>query len=147
MTVCFVPLLAWVLQLWRSPQLTLVLDATSLGDRFTVLSLSVVYRGCAIPVAWKVLRTSEAHAWRLEWLRLLRLVRPAVPLVRPCWCWPTVASMPALLFQRIVRLGWHPFLRINTGGTFCPLGDKRAVALRTLVPRPGCTWRGRGCRL
>ena len=26
------------------------------------------------------------------------------------------------LFRRITRLGWHPFLRINTGGSFRPAG-------------------------
>lgn len=62
----------------------------------------------------------------------------------PSWSSPIVASTRALLFRRIVRLGWHPFLRINTGGTFCPLGQKRAVPLRSLVPQPGCVWSGRG---
>ena len=34
------------------------LDATTLGDRFVVLAVSVRYRGCAIPVAWAVLPTT-----------------------------------------------------------------------------------------
>jgi hypothetical protein len=41
--------------------------------------VSVVYRGCAIPVAWTVLAATEKHAWRGEWLRMLRQVRVAVP--------------------------------------------------------------------
>ena len=52
---CFVPLLAWVLSWWQGTQLALALDATTLGTRFTVLAISVVYRGCAIPVAWTIL--------------------------------------------------------------------------------------------
>ena len=48
------------------------------------------------------------------------------------------------LFRRIARLGWHPFLRINTGGTFRPQGQVRGVALKTLVPEPGTAWRGPG---
>src|SRR3989442_10917239 len=36
------------------------------------------------------------------------------------------------LFRRITRLGWHPFLRINTGGTFRPKGQVRGVSLKTL---------------
>ena len=41
---CFAPLLAWVLRLWRSDQrhLPLVLDATSLGRRWTILGVCVV---------------------------------------------------------------------------------------------------------
>jgi hypothetical protein len=48
------------------------------------------------------------------------------------------------LFRRITRLGWHPFLRINTGGTFRPKGHVRSVSLQTLVPEPGTPWQGTG---
>src|SRR3712207_8518147 len=50
-------------------------DATALGQRFVVVVVSVVYRGCAIPIAWTVLPATEKHAWRREWLRMLRQVR------------------------------------------------------------------------
>src|SRR6266446_6367309 len=76
---CFEPLLAWVVEQWEGTQLALALDATTLGTRFTVLVISVVYRGCAIPVAWTVLPATAKHAWRREWLRLLRQVHRAVP--------------------------------------------------------------------
>ena len=79
---CFAPLLAWVLSLWQGTQLALALDATTLGDRFTVLVISVVYRGCAIPIAWTVLTANVEKAWRPEWLRMLRQVYRAVP---PTW--------------------------------------------------------------
>src|SRR5207344_3672194 len=39
---------------------------------------------------------------------------------------------------------WHPFLRINTGGTLRPQGHVRAVPLKTLVSEPGTTWQGTG---
>src|SRR5439155_27192029 len=78
-TTCFAPLLAWVLSGWRSPRLALALDATSLGDRFTVLSIGVVYRRAAIPVAWKVLPANVAHAWKPEWLALLDAFSQRVP--------------------------------------------------------------------
>jgi len=42
----------------------LALDATTLGQRFVVLALSMFYRGCTIPVAWTVLPTGEKHIWR-----------------------------------------------------------------------------------
>jgi hypothetical protein len=76
---CFAPLLAWVLSWWEGKQLALAVDATTLGQRFVVLVVSVLYRGCAIPVAWTVLPATEKHAWRGEWLRMLRQVRSAVP--------------------------------------------------------------------
>src|SRR5947199_8292268 len=59
-STCFAPLLGWVLRLWKSErrQLPLVMDATSLGNRWTILAVSVVIRGCAIPVA----RTRDCSA-------------------------------------------------------------------------------------
>jgi len=106
--------------------------------------VSVVYRGCAIPVAWTVLRATEKHAWRGEGLRMLRQVRGVVPRrffvivladrgLYACW-----------LFQRIVRLGWHPLLRINTGGTFRPAPSVHYQPLRKFVPQPGTQWVGEG---
>ena len=50
-----------------------------MGTRCTVLAVRVVYRGWAIPVAWTILAATATHAWRREWLRMLRQVRRAVP--------------------------------------------------------------------
>src|SRR3989442_7968851 len=55
--LCFAPLLRWVLEWWTAdqPWLVLVCDASYLRDCFIVLSISVVYRACALPVAWKII--------------------------------------------------------------------------------------------
>src|SRR5712671_3266852 len=76
---CFASLLAWVLSWWEGNQWAIAVDATTLGQRFIVLVVSVVYRGCAIPVAGTVIPATEKHAWRGEWLRMLRPVRTVVP--------------------------------------------------------------------
>jgi len=59
--VYFAPLLRWVLRWWSSDEqrLALAMDASNLGQRFTVLAVSVVYRGCAIPVAWAIVSGSK----------------------------------------------------------------------------------------
>ena len=44
----------------------------------------------------------------------------------------------------IFWLGWHPFWRINLGGTFRPQSQRRAAPLKTWVPEPGTTWQGTG---
>jgi hypothetical protein len=141
---CFEPLLAWVVDQWEGTQLALALDATTLETRFTVLAISVVYRGCAIPVAWTVLEATAKHAWRREWLRMLRQVRRAVPRTWTVIVLADRGLYARWLFRRITRLGWHPFLRINTGGTFRPTGQVRGVPVQTLVPEPGTTWQGTG---
>lgn len=141
---CFVPLLAWVVDPWEGTQLALALDATTLGTRLTVLAISVVYRGCARPVTWTVLPATATHAWRREWWRRLRQGRRAVPRSGTVIVLADRGWYARWLFRRITRLGGHPFLRINTGGTFRPTGQVRRVALKTLVPEPGTTWQGTG---
>jgi hypothetical protein len=141
---CFVPLLQWIVGQWQGTQLALALDATTLGTRFTVLAISVVYRGCAMPVAWTILPANEPHGWRREWLRMLRVLRPAIP---EDWTVIVLADRglyAGWLFRRIVRLGWHPFLRINTGGTFRPDPQATYRPLRSFVPQPGTGWQGTG---
>jgi Transposase DDE domain len=141
---CFGPLLGWVLSGWEGHQLALALDATHLGQRFIVLALSVLYRGCAIPVAWRILPAGEKHAWRREWLRMLRQVRAAVPRRFFVLVLADRGLYARWLFQRIVRLGWHPLLRINTGGTFRPAASAQYRPLRNFVPQPGTQWVGSG---
>jgi len=79
LTECWAPWLAWVLEGWRGQQLAIAIDATTLGQRFVVLVISVVYRGCAVPVAWKILRATEKHPWQPEWLALLKRFKGVVP--------------------------------------------------------------------
>ena len=141
---CFPLLLGWVVNWWHGTQLALALDATTLGQRFVGLAISVVYRGCAIPVAWVILPAGAKHAWRREWLRLVRRLRPAIP---PGWTVIVLADRgwyAPWLFRRIVRLGWHPFLRINTGGSFRPARAPCWRPLASFAPQPGTSWRGTG---
>ena len=143
-TTCFAPLLRWVLDRWEGTQLALALDATTLSDRFIVLCVSVVYRGCAIPVAWTVLPATEPHAWRRDWLVLLHQVRPAVPRPYTVIVLADRGLWAPWLFRRIVRLGWHPLLRVAAGGQFRPAGWHRFVPFRTLLPAPGTRFHGCG---
>jgi hypothetical protein len=141
---CFAPWLGWVLSWWEGNQLAIAVDATTLGQRFVVLVVSVGYRGCAIPVAWTVLPATEKQAWRGEWQRRLRQVRAVVPRRYFGIVLADRGLYARWLFQRIVRLGWHPLLRINTGGTFRSAQSLRYRPLRELVPQTGTQWGGTG---
>jgi hypothetical protein len=124
--------------------LALARDATSLGDRFTVLSLSVVYRGGAIPVAWKVWPANVKHAWKPEWGALLASFSARVP---PGW---TVIVMTdrglyaRWLFEGIQALGWHPLMRITRLSKFRKAGSRSNLPVTALVPKMGRRWQGRG---
>jgi hypothetical protein len=141
---CWAPWLAWVVRGWRGKQLALALDATTLGQRFTVLAVSVLYRGCAVPVAWKVLKATEAHAWEPEWKTLLSHFRTVVPADWNVIVLADRGLYAKWIFQAITALGWHPLLRINNQGKFRPQGWYHWVAMPDLVRRVGRRWQGRG---
>jgi len=143
-TTCFVPLLHWVISLWTGSVIALAIDATTLGDRFVVLTVSVVYRSCAIPVAWTILAQQRKGAWRRHWLRMLRQLRPAIPADWMVLVMADRGLYARWLFRRIVRLGWHPFLRINQGAKFRPTGQPSWYWLRELVGQVDSRWRGQG---
>ena len=141
---CFAPLLRWVLHWWQGPQLALALDATTLGDRFAVLAISVLYRGCAIPVAWAVLPATVTGAWKIEWLRLLQHLHAPVPATMTVIVLAARGLYARWLFRAIVHLGWHPLLRVNAGGLFRPRGRARWRPLSSFAPAPGTRWQGPG---
>src|SRR2546429_1842946 len=75
----FADLLRGVLRHWQGPKtLVLALDASALTDRFTVLSISVVYRGCGIRVAWTMQEGHQEGEWQPHWERMLTLLAEAV---------------------------------------------------------------------
>ncbi|NCC33968.1 MAG: transposase, partial [Chloroflexia bacterium] len=133
-TTCFVPLLRWMISMWGdSLQIALTLDATTLSSRFAILVVSVVYRGNAIPVAWTIVPATEKRAWRRDWLRMLRLLRPGIPSDWTVLVLRDRGRYAGWLFRPIIRLGWHPFMRIKAGSTFRPPGKAKWRTLRTLV--------------
>ena len=141
---CWAPWLAWVLEGWSGEQVAIALDATTLGQRFVVLAVSVLYRGCAVPVAWKILPATEKHPWQPEWLALLQRFRAVAPAG-----WTVIALADRglyapWLFQAIRALGWHPLLRVNQQGTFRPQGWVHWVPFTQLVPAVGRRFAGAG---
>lgn len=136
---CYASLLKWVLSWWGSAErrLALAMDATSLGMSFVVLSISVVYRGCAIPVAWKVLHASQKGAWKGEWLALFEYLEQAIP---DDWFVLVLADRGLYahwLFEAIRKQTWHPFLRINAGGQFRPMGSSQFLPISHFVLKNG----------
>ena len=142
---CFPGLLAWVLRDWDSDELPIALDATTLGQRFVVLVISVVYRGCAIPVAWKILPANAQGSWRPHWQRLLRQFRQVVPASMKVIVLADRGLYAKWLFTTIVSLGWHPFLRLNADHSDFKADDAdEYVPLTRWLSAPGQTACQRG---
>jgi hypothetical protein len=143
-TTCFAPLLRWVLRWWPAEEkrLALALDATTLGQRFVVLAISVVYRGCAIPVAWVVIPATQPGAWQPHWVRLCGYLKGSIPAD---WVVIVLADRGLYapwLFRTIQHLDWHPFLRVNAGGKYRLKTGSEWRLLGQVVPQVGVAWCG-----
>ena len=143
-TECFASLLKWVLDLLPQDiqELAIALDATSKGQNFTVLSINLLYRGTAIPIAWKIVKGTEKGSWKPYWKELLSSLKGLVPSD-----WKVIVTADRglyadWLYQAIVNLGWHPFLRINHQGQYQIPDSSDWNPLATVVPSPGMSCSG-----
>jgi Transposase DDE domain len=143
-STCFPALLRWVIAMMPPScrQLALAMDASTLGQRFTILTISVLVRGCAIPVAWHIVEATRAGAWRPHWEALFDHLQGSVPAD-----WTVIVAADRglyakWLFQIIQKLGWHPYLRINRQGQYRPAGASTFRPLNHVVSRVGQRWAG-----
>ncbi len=143
-TTCFAPLLRWVVAWWdpACPQLPLAMDASTLGQRFTILSISVVVRGCAIPVAWKVVEATRPGAWRPHWIALFAALDGAIPSDWTVLVLADRGLYARWLFTTIQARGWHPYLRINRQGLYRLQHARDFQPLSRVVTRVGQQWAG-----
>jgi hypothetical protein len=142
---CFAPLLLWVIHLLPKSieKIALALDATSIGDKFTVLSINVLLAGCGIPVAWCIVKATEPGSWKPHWQKLIEHLNGVIPQ-----SWNVIVSADRglyadWLYQLIVGAGWHPLLRINHQGTYRVFPQTQWRPLANVLGAPGQSWSGR----
>lgn len=121
---CFAGLLRWILRFWpQQAPLALALDATTLSDRFVVLSISVLLCSIALPVAWRILPAGQKQPWEPIWIELLQALRGAVPPAKRVIVLADRGLYARWLYRQILALAWHPMLRINQANAdFRPAG-------------------------
>ena len=110
-----------------------------------ILSISVLYKGRAIPVAWRVLRKSKQE-WNPIWEQLLSVLAPAFPEGVQVLVLADRGLYSPGLFAYIRQLGAHPLMRVNGDGGVLVEGGTEWQMLHDLVPCPDTHWKGR-CRV
>src|SRR5258708_6910059 len=142
---CFADLLRWVIENWQGKhELALGLDATTLGERFTVLSLSVVYRGCAIPVAWSFTCAHEAGSWQEAICALFEHVQGAIPADWNVLVMTDRGLYAPWLYRAIQHRGWHPLMRVKEGMGLRATGEEAFRPIGERVTRHGRRWSRQG---
>jgi hypothetical protein len=140
---CFAPLLRWILSWWQGRQLALAIDTTMHGDKVAALVVSVLYRGCAIPVAWCILPANKKSPWIEPLMELLSSLAPAVGPDLEVVVMTDRGLWSPRLWSAIRQYGWSPLMRLKRNTVFQPLAGCRNQAL-SLVPGPGHAWMGPG---
>src|SRR5437588_756345 len=129
---------------WEQRVATFFADLPPARRAWPALTVSVVFRGCAVPVAWQVQRGDAKGSWNDHWERLLGLLRQALGEGWQVLVLSDRGLESKDLFEAITALGWHPLMRVKKGGHFLPQGWTRGWARGQFVTRAGARWRGRG---
>ena len=113
------------------------------GDHLNSIVISVVYRSCAIPVAWHVLAANRPGEWIAPTMRLVDLLAEAVPDHMSVLVMCDRGLRSPRLWKKICSVGFHPYVRQSINTVFCPRGGTRVKA-RHLVPGPNHAYVGYG---
>jgi hypothetical protein len=139
-------LLGQFLRFWRDRRLVFVLDATSVGDRATVLYLGLLVHSRLVPVRWQVLPVHEKWEQR-QWEVVGVLLDRVIPHVGAAAC--TLLADRGLvghaLVHRCAQRGWHNVLRLSAAHTCQPTRGRwvpRWIPCRRLAPQRGRQWYG-----
>jgi hypothetical protein len=143
-TLCFAPLVRWAAADQPDKRLILALDPTNLTDRFRVLCAAVLYRGCGLPVAWAVQTAHEKGSWNTIWFDLLGKLKTALGDGWTVLVLTDRGLESPDLFHAIVRLGWHPLMRVKRCGKFRPANWHRGQLMPFFAPAAGRKWFGEG---
>jgi hypothetical protein len=133
----FAALVGWILaDQPEAREVVLAMDVTYLKERLSVLVISVVYRGSAIPVAWHVVSGNTTGEWHPLWLALLVALQSAFPRHQQVYVLADRGLYSKRLFEAICSYGWHPMMRIGTQGKYRRLKNSLWCPLQRLA-RPG----------
>ncbi len=129
----------WVLgALGRGGAVVLLVDETSLSDKLRVMVVALVYRGRAIPLAWKCYLEKEGREPQVGVIsQLLDVVETAVPpgarvLVQGDRC---IGTSPTLI-KDIEQRQWYFLMRVQRQVRVC-LGEGEPVEIGKLVTKRG----------
>lgn len=134
-TLCFHPLAKQRLAFGRPQQLLLILDPTTQEDRVVMVSVSVWYRGRALPLAWVVWPANQPLKGDGFWQRIETLfdtVATILPKNVPVvWLADRAFGTPAFT-DLLTSRGWNYIVRAQ-GQTVCQDRTGNCCQLQALV--------------
>lgn len=130
------PLVEKVLQEWAGETIYLALDTSQLWSRFTIVCLSLVYRGRALPVGWVVCASGSATVSLARYQRMLAQVAACIPQNSKVVLLADRGFMHVKLMRLMRQLGWHFRIRVKLS-VFIHRATKGKRKVKALMPPPG----------
>jgi hypothetical protein len=136
---CYQTTATAVLRYMGNARIVLIVDRTTLGNWLNILTVSVAYRGRALPLAWKVFK-KQGQFRRCHVEALLRWVRTCLsPTVAPHQIWVVGdREFQDIALQATIEhdLGWHYVQRITHNLWLAPQ-DGESFKPNQLALQPG----------
>ena len=107
------PLIQQALAEWGERKLYLALDTSMLWGKYCLIRISVVYRGRAVPLVWKVLEHSSSSVSYQVYQGLLDKAAELLPLGCQVVFLADRGFADIDLMAHLKRLGWHYRIRIK----------------------------------
>lgn len=138
-SLCFHRMARHYLALGKLQRLTLAIDPTTQDERVVMLTVSVLYRGRSLPLAWAVWAGNRPLTGARFWERVAALLRLVATLLPPQVSVTLVAdrAFGTPSFTDLVQAqGWHYVVRVQSHTHYRDRQGQRA-SVRSLVSRKG----------
>ena len=121
---------------WNQLRVEIALDTSSLWNRFVIVRISVIYRGRAIPLAWKVLERKSVSVSFSEYADLLWAVRQRMPFSCKVLLLADRGFVDKELLFFAQQFKWDYILRAKTS-LWVHRKGQASLKLGQLLPPPG----------
>jgi hypothetical protein len=121
---------------WAEQRLYLALDTSQLWGRFTIVCLSLVYRGRALPLGWVVCASGSATVAVARYQRMLAQVAAQLPTRSKVILLADRGFMDVKLLRLLRQLGWHYRIRLKQS-VYVHRATKGKQKVKALMPPPG----------
>jgi len=137
------PLIEQALVSWMGKRVYVALDTSMLWNTYCLIRLSLIYRGRAVPLGWRVIEHGSAAVAFETYKALLEEVQSHLPLACKAVFLADRGFADTQLMSHLRQLGWHFRIRIKTNFWIHPshLASFQVGAIE-LQPGHMCFWQG-----
>ncbi len=137
------PLIEQALVSWMGKRVYVALDTSMLWNTYCLIRLSLIYRGRAVPLGWRVIKHGSAAVAFETYKALLAEVQSHLPLACKVVLLADRGFADTQLMSHLSQLGWHFRIRIKANFWMHP-SHLASFQVGEIELKPGhmCFWQG-----